>query len=180
MVSEVDNLENTKWFKELLTYNRDEILKSLNNPAQSNLVCEDDFLIIPHIIEKTVLVKLIDIAECFYDPLSTSQTLKFTKLMTKLINSYSTINYRSTNTKMLFDALVARLKKCIDNDVYIPLYPKAVIDLKTSDASIFFHKQFWSCVKVIIVEQVNFKEWLVNFCEFLVVYKHTEMEGHFV
>ncbi len=81
---------------------------------------------------------------------------------------------------MLFDALVARLKKCIDNDVYIPLYPKAVIDLKTSDASIFFHKQFWSCVKVIIVEQVNFKEWLVNFCEFLVVYKHTEMEGHFV
>lgn len=151
MTSESElSLENTKWFNELLTYNHEKLLKSLENQSETDKdpVCDDDFLIIPHIIEKTVLVKLIDLAENFYDPLSSSQTLKFTKLVSKLVNDYSTVNYKSANTRMLFEAVVARLKKSIDNDVFVPLFPKTVIDLKTSDSSIFFHRQFWTCVKV--------------------------------
>lgn len=92
-----DYLENTKWFKELLLYNREQLTKSLSSPES---LMEDDFLLIPHIIEKTVLVKLIDLAENYYDPMSSSQTLKFTELVTKLISDYSTINFKSTNTKV--------------------------------------------------------------------------------
>ena len=140
------SLENFKWFKTLLTYNQEEMIKSLNKKESE--VSFDDFLIIPHIVEKTVLVRLIDIAENFYDPLSTSQTAKFTQIVSKLIYDYSTVNHKSSNTKQLIEAIVSRFKKCFDQDVYIPLYPKSIIDKKNSESSIFFHRQFWQCVKV--------------------------------
>lgn len=46
------------------------------------------------------------------------------------------------------EAIVARIKTSLENDVFIPLYPKALIDQKTSNSSLFFHRQFWSCVKL--------------------------------
>ena len=139
-------LETSKWFKSLLIYNQNELIKSLNKPDTEMI--GDDFLLIPHIIEKTVLLKLIFMAESYYDPISTSQTIKFTEIVRKLINDYSTVNYKSTNTKKLIEAISARIKKSLDNDVYIPLYSKGVIEKRKSNSSQFYYRQFWSAVKV--------------------------------
>lgn len=143
----VESFESFKWFKELLTYNQQEMIKSL--AKNETEFAFDDLLIIPHIVEKTVLIRLIELAENIYDPLSTSQTIKFTQLVSKLIHDYSTVNHKSANTKQLIEAIVSRFKKCFDQDVFIPLFPKSIIDQKTSESSIFFYRQFWQCVKVI-------------------------------
>ena len=90
-------LENSTWFKELLTFNKEEFLKSSND---SKLINDDDLLLIPHVIEKTVLVKLIHIAENIYDPMSSQQTIRFAKLISQLVNDYPTVNSKSANTKV--------------------------------------------------------------------------------
>ena len=113
-------------------------------------------MLIPHIIEKSILVNLIAIAENVYDPMSIRQTVNFSQLISKLIRDYPTLNYQSANTKVikylygvqmslyeclngyfvfdaqfflfflkkLIEAVVARLKKCIDQEIFLPLYPK--------------------------------------------------------
>ncbi len=136
-----DFIETSRWFKELLTYNSKQL------DSESKLT-EDDFLLIPHIVEKTVLPKLISLAESVYDPMSTSQTTKFTQLIKLLINDFSTINSRSANTKRLIETVAARIRKSLDSDVYIPLFAKTVIDQRTSSSSVFFYRQFWSCAKL--------------------------------
>ena len=95
-------LESSRWFKELLTYNREEIIKSLSK-SDNDLTMGDDFLIIPHVIEKTVIGKITNLTANCYDPLSTSQTIKLTKLVGELVNNYSTVNYKSSNTKVILE-----------------------------------------------------------------------------
>jgi GC-rich sequence DNA-binding factor len=90
-----------------------------------NSTDDNDFMLIPYIIEKHILNKLIALIENnIYDPLSTSQTTRLTNLVKYLINNYPTINGQSENTKKLIQVSIARIKKCIDQVIFVPLYPR--------------------------------------------------------
>ena len=87
----------SKWFNELITFNKDELIKQENEPDTK---LDEDYLLIPHIIEKTILVKLIPFAESVYDPMSTRQTKFFAQLFSQLIRDYPTLSHQSSNTKV--------------------------------------------------------------------------------
>ena len=46
-------------------------------------------------------------------------------------------------------AVVNRIKKTLDDDVFMPLYPKSVTENRGSGSSIFFHRQSWTCIKLL-------------------------------
>ena len=142
--NEIDYLEKSKWFNQLLRFNQEMLLDSSSNKQKD----DDDIFLIPQIVEKTLLLKLISLAENVYDPLSVSQTNHFTKLVSKLIDDYPTLNSQSSNTKLLIETVINRFKKSFDQDIFVPLYPKQVIEQKSSELSRFFHRQFFSCLKV--------------------------------
>lgn len=55
--NEPNCLENMKWFKELVSLNKQDLDKN-----------DDDFMLVPYIVEKVVMNKLINIVESVYDP----------------------------------------------------------------------------------------------------------------
>lgn len=99
----------------MLTYSKNEL-----NNADDN-----DFMLIPYIVEKNILNKVITLIENnVYDPLSTSQTTRLTSLIKYLIDNFPTINGQSENTKKLIETSIARIKKCIDQVIFVPLYSR--------------------------------------------------------
>jgi hypothetical protein len=87
-------IEKFKWYKELITMNKQLILE---NNVDLDL---EDLMLVPHLIEKIILLKLIKLAENVYDPMSSTQTKYFSILISKLIDDYPTINNKSSNTKV--------------------------------------------------------------------------------
>ena len=87
-------LERSKWFRQLLTYCQEDLATKKDRP-------DDDFFLIPQIVEKTVLPKLVALAESVYDPMSSRQTANFSSLVLELAEQYPTLNSQSSNTKVL-------------------------------------------------------------------------------
>lgn len=106
-------------------------------------------MLVPFIVEKIIVGRLISIAENVYDPLSTSQTRRFANLIRDLVSEYPTLNHKSKNTsvrfilnekipkkesslekilililKKLIETIINKIKQIIDNDIYLPLYSK--------------------------------------------------------
>jgi len=96
----LEKLEKSKWFIELITFNKQDLIQEKD---QSEAKLNDDFLLIPYVIEKTVLLKLISVADNVYDPMSSRQTKLFSELVFQLIKDYPTLNHQSSNTKVIFD-----------------------------------------------------------------------------
>ena len=94
-----EKLEKSTWFSELITLNKEDLIKE---KEQTETKLDDDFLLIPHLIEKTILLRLISIAENVYDPMSSRQTKHFSGLLFQLIKDYPTLNHQSSNTKVIF------------------------------------------------------------------------------
>ncbi len=82
----------------MLSYNKVEITKEYSTNDDR---LADDLFLIPQIIEKTILLKLIPLAEDVYDPISTTQTELFSKLMSSLIEKFPTLNSKSSNVKVI-------------------------------------------------------------------------------
>jgi GC-rich sequence DNA-binding factor len=127
LISGSKSLDSFKWFSDLITFNSDDY--------------SDDYLLIPHLVEKTILVKLIALAQNFYDPMCEKQSHRFSQLVTQLVLDYPTLNHQSGNTKRLLEMIVARLRKTIDQEIYIPLYPRDRIEQRQSECSLFFFRQ---------------------------------------
>lgn len=60
--------------------------------------------------------------------------------------------------QVLLKSIVDRLQRSLDDDIYIPLYPKEIIALGSSRTSSnnsatiateFFFRQYWTCVKLL-------------------------------
>ncbi|RMZ96909.1 PAX3- and PAX7-binding [Brachionus plicatilis] len=130
-----DFLEKTDWFKELISF-------------QNQNLSDDDLMLVPYIVEKVVLNKLIAIADSVYDPFSTKQSKNFSNLVLNLVKTYPTVNGQSLNTKKFIETIIARFKRTFDEEVFVPLYSKQLIEQRSSEASRFFHRQFYSCAKV--------------------------------
>ena len=91
------SIEKSNWFNELIGYNRNEFIAKM---GQNENLLDEDFMLVPYIIEKSVLKRVIDFVEDVYDPMSTSQTSNLANLLVTLTNDYPTLNHQSTNTKV--------------------------------------------------------------------------------
>ncbi|CAF2900493.1 unnamed protein product [Rotaria sp. Silwood2] len=140
-------LEDYNWYQDLLFY----AVKDGRNE-------DEDFQLIPLTIEKVIIPKLTIIIENIYDPLSLKQTTNLVKTIENIFQTYPTMTDDSKNVQNLLKAIVDRLQRSLDDDIYIPLYPKEIIALGSSRTSSnnsaiiateFFFRQYWICVKLL-------------------------------
>ncbi|XP_059152632.1 PAX3- and PAX7-binding protein 1-like [Physella acuta] len=135
------DFEDSRWFNSLvfLGYREGEELNK----------SDDDLRLLPSVIEKLILPKLTFLVENVWDPLSTTQTARLVNLTSKLVRDYPTVHAHNKHFKMYLEAVVSRLKKTLDDDVFMPMYPLSVLDNRSSGPAIFFHRQSWTCIKLL-------------------------------
>ncbi|CAI9738582.1 PAX3- and PAX7-binding protein 1 [Octopus vulgaris] len=138
--------ENAKDFEDCRWY---ECCAMYSYQDESISQDEDSIKFIPSIVEKVILPKLTVIAVDVWDPLSTSQTSRFVNLVQRLCQDYPTVHGESKNTQALLQAVVERMKKTLDDDVFMPLYLKSILENRSSGPAVFFHRQSWSCIKLL-------------------------------
>ncbi|KAM3833975.1 PAX3- and PAX7-binding protein 1-like, partial [Diretmus argenteus] len=140
--AECANFEYMLWFESLLFYGCEE---------HGMLPKGDvDVSLLPAIVEKVVLSKLSVLAEQVWDPLSNSQTARLVGFIRRLIKGYPTVLHGDNRyTQELLKTIVLRTRRTLDEDVFLPLYPKNVLENKNSDAYLFYQRQFWSCTKLL-------------------------------
>ncbi|UJR25042.1 hypothetical protein I4U23_006402 [Adineta vaga] len=140
-------LELYQWYKDLLFY-------GVKDGENQN----EDFQFVPLIMEKVIIPKLTIIIETIYDPLSSKQTNNLVKLIENIFQTYPTMTDDSKTVQVLLKSIADRLQRSIDDDIYIPLYPKEIIALGSSRTSSnnsaivateFFFRQYWTCVKLL-------------------------------
>ncbi|KAM5143022.1 intron Large complex component GCFC2 isoform 2-T2 [Callospermophilus lateralis] len=108
-----------------------------------------DKKILSSVINKTVIPRLTDFVECIWDPLSTSQTTSLINHCRVILEEHSTYeNEVNKSQQDLLKSIASRMKKAIEDDVFIPLYPKSAEENETSPHSKFQERQFWSALKL--------------------------------
>nr|XP_033806465.1 PAX3- and PAX7-binding protein 1 [Geotrypetes seraphini] len=141
------DFESMLWFESLLFYGGED-----KEQDKSDV----DIALLPTIVEKVILPKFTGIAEKVWDPFSTIQTSRMVAFTHKLVNGYfSVVNAENKHTQALLKAVLMRMRTTLDNDVFMPLYPKNVLENKNSGPCVFFQRQFWSSVKLL----ENFLQW---------------------
>jgi GC-rich sequence DNA-binding factor len=113
-----EEIEKMKWYHPLVMYCR------MENETEESLKNDPDVFLIPTVIEKFILPKLIKIIDECFDPLSTTQTLKLVKLLKQLSNDYPSLRITSKNLQNLFVTMTDKMKLALDNDVFIPIFQK--------------------------------------------------------
>ncbi|XP_023618992.1 GC-rich sequence DNA-binding factor 2-like, partial [Myotis lucifugus] len=120
-----------------------------NSMEDSKKEDSSDKKILSAVINKTIIPRLTDFVEFIWDPLSTSQTTSLIAHCRMILEEHSTCeNDVSKGKQDLLKSIVSRMKKAIEDDVYIPLYPKSAVENKTSPHSKFQERQFWSALKI--------------------------------
>ncbi|XP_056592523.1 PAX3- and PAX7-binding protein 1 [Triplophysa dalaica] len=158
------NFENMLWFESLLFYGCDE---------QSAMKQEEDVDngLLPAIVERIILPKLAVLTDQVWDPLSSSQTSRLVAFMHRVIKDYPTVLHGDNrNTQELLRIIVMRIRRTLDDDIFVPLFPKNVMENKNSAPYLFAQRQFWSCVKLLgnilmwdgILSQTALKELAVD------------------
>uniref|UniRef100_A0A8C8HWB8 GCF C-terminal domain-containing protein n=1 Tax=Oncorhynchus tshawytscha TaxID=74940 RepID=A0A8C8HWB8_ONCTS len=105
---------------------------------------------LPAIIEKTLLPKIQGFVELVWDPLSSRQSLCLSELCHRLEDDYSLFEgEQSKPVKAFVEAVSGRLRSSVDDDIFIPLYPKKFLDDKSSPQRRFRDQQFWTAVKLL-------------------------------
>ncbi|KAM9765569.1 intron Large complex component GCFC2 isoform 1-T1 [Menidia menidia] len=103
-----------------------------------------------NIIEKTVLPKITAFVELVWDPMSHQQSVSLVAVCHRLKEDYSIFEGdQSKPVKTLSEAVVDRLRSCVDEEVYIPLYPKKALEDRSSLQRLFRDQQFWTAVKLL-------------------------------
>ncbi|XP_068601141.1 PAX3- and PAX7-binding protein 1 [Brachionichthys hirsutus] len=150
------NFEYMLWFESLLFYGFEE--------HSTVEIGDGDISLLPAIVEKVILSKLTVLAEQVWDPLSSSQTARLVGFTRRLLKAYPTVLHGDNRyTQELLRAVVLRTRRILDEDVFLPLYPKAVLENKNGSPYLFYQRQFWSCVKLLS----NIMQWegiLSNSC----------------
>ncbi|MEE6518584.1 hypothetical protein FKM82_029680, partial [Ascaphus truei] len=134
----VGDLGQMAWYLDI-----EEFCCSKDN-SETNLEDNPDHKVLSAVIEKTLLPKVSGFVEHVWDPLSSVQTDN----LVHLCKTHVLENESSKAVQGLISCLVSRLKKTIEDDVFIPIYPKSALEDKTSPQSMFQERQFWSAVKV--------------------------------
>ncbi|KFP26279.1 GC-rich sequence DNA-binding factor 2, partial [Colius striatus] len=137
-------LEEMPWFRAI------EEFSDAKNISESKRADDPDGEVLPRVIEKTILPKITAFVKSVWDPLSTSQTKNLIRLCNNIFEKrVLSKNKRSQAKEDLMDMIVLRMKKSIEEDVFIPLYPKSTVEDKSSLCSKFQDRRFWSAVKLL-------------------------------
>ncbi|XP_071043298.1 PAX3- and PAX7-binding protein 1 isoform X2 [Parasteatoda tepidariorum] len=143
-LEEERDFEKTRWFRQLLSYDY-ESLRNEDDP----LAEDPDFNLLPGIMERVVLQKITAFIQYVWDPLSQKETFRIVRLIRDLMENYPTINGKSKQLQNCLKAATVRINKALDEDVFIPLYPKELLENRSLKALDFFQRQFWSTVKLL-------------------------------
>ncbi|XP_067150474.1 intron Large complex component GCFC2 isoform X2 [Apteryx mantelli] len=137
-------LEEMPWFRAI------EEFSDAKNASESKRDDDLDKTVLPRVIEKTILPKITGFIKNVWDPLSTSQTKNLVQLCHSIFEKQvPSKNERSQAKEDLINVLVLRMKKSVEEDVFIPLYPKSAVEDKLSPCSKFQERRFWSAVKLL-------------------------------
>ncbi|XP_026148802.1 intron Large complex component GCFC2 isoform X2 [Mastacembelus armatus] len=135
------DIENLPWFTGLETFchgHGHEELEETDRETFSN------------VIERTVLPKITAYVELVWDPLSCHQSVCLSDVCHRLREDYSIFEReQSKPVKALIEAVVRRLRSCVDEDVFIPLYPKKFLEDRSSPQCCFRDQQFWMALKLL-------------------------------
>ncbi|XP_041835433.1 GC-rich sequence DNA-binding factor 2 [Melanotaenia boesemani] len=103
-----------------------------------------------NIIEKTVLPKITAFVDLVWDPMSQQQSVSLSGVCHRLKEDYSIFEgEQSKPVKAFVEAVARRLRSCVDEDVFIPLYPKKLLEDRSSPQCRFRDQQFWTAVKLL-------------------------------
>lgn len=94
---------------------------------------------------------LPELIETCWDPMSSSQTLRIVTLLRRLLRDYPSMRPTSKYARSLLQAVIDKMKLALENDVFIPIFPKQMQEAKSS----FFQRQFSSALKLLR----NFLSW---------------------
>ncbi|XP_065355283.1 PAX3- and PAX7-binding protein 1 isoform X1 [Calliphora vicina] len=144
LLADFKDIEKLNWYSAAMLYawSEDETEESLKQDPDVNLV--------PTLLEKIILPKLIDIVTHCWDPLSTTQSLRLIGFINRLGRDFP-LKEEGKTLQQLFNAILEKMKLALENDVFIPIFPKQVQENKTS----FFQRQFCSGLKLFR----NFLSW---------------------
>ncbi|VDL91180.1 unnamed protein product [Schistocephalus solidus] len=110
---------------------------------------DQDLSIIPSTVEKILVPRLTEIVSSSWDPLSTNQSQRLVKTVRSLVTQWPTVNTDSLSTKQLFEAILKRMEVTIQEDVFIPLYPKHILTNPQSPGYLFFCRQMNAAMKML-------------------------------
>ncbi|OQR73752.1 GC-rich sequence DNA-binding factor 1-like [Tropilaelaps mercedesae] len=130
-------IEKCEWYKELLFFGQKIEDKD-----------ESDLNIIPKVVERAILPKLSQYVERVWDPMSASETRNLVRCVRKLADDYP-FGRKSKPLATLLSKVFAKLQTALQEDIFIPLATKEIIDNPLCPSSLFFHRQFWSAVKLL-------------------------------
>ncbi|XP_062494413.1 intron Large complex component GCFC2 isoform X2 [Pezoporus occidentalis] len=137
-------LEEMPWFKAI------EEFSNAKAVSESTRDDDPDQEVLPRVIEKTILPKIAAFVESVWDPLSTSQTKNLVQLCNNIFVKQVLSKNKCNQTKEdLMNVVILRMKKSVEEDVFIPLYPKSTMEDKSSPHSKFQDRQFWSAAKLL-------------------------------
>ncbi|NXP13612.1 GCFC2 factor, partial [Thinocorus orbignyianus] len=132
------------WFRAL------EEFSDAKTTSESKSDVDPDREVLPKVIEKTILPKITGFVKNVWDPLSTSQTKNLVQLCKKVFEKQILPKNECSRAKEdLINTVVLRMKKSVEEDVFIPLYPKSAVEDKSSLCSKFQERRFWSAVKLL-------------------------------
>lgn len=60
-----------------------------------------------------------------WDPMSNSQSVALVNVVTKLLQDYPTLGPSSKAFTLLINNIANKMREAVDNDVFIPIYPRA-------------------------------------------------------
>ncbi|KAM6123387.1 intron Large complex component GCFC2 isoform 2-T2 [Pterocles gutturalis] len=137
-------LEEMPWFRAIEEFSD---AKNVSEPKRDD---DPDQEVLPKVIEKTILPKITAFVKNVWDPLSTSQAKNLVQLCNNIFEKQVLSKNECSRAKEdLMSMVVLRMKKSVEEDVFIPLYPKSIVEDKSSLCSKFQERRFWSAVKLL-------------------------------
>ncbi|XP_042361070.1 GC-rich sequence DNA-binding factor 2 [Plectropomus leopardus] len=135
------DFENFPWFTAVETFCHGHGHEELEHTDRQTLSM---------VIEKTVLPKITAFVELAWDPMSHHQSVCLSDVCHRLKEDCSIFEgEQSKPVKAFREAAISRLRSCVDEDVFIPLYPKKFLEDRSSPQRRLRDQQFWTAVKLL-------------------------------
>ncbi|KAM4042614.1 intron Large complex component GCFC2 [Anomaloglossus baeobatrachus] len=137
-LEDITQLEQMSWYRDLddFCFSKDE--------HENKMEDDPDHKVLTAVIEKTVIPKVSALVDHVWDPMSSAQTGR----LVHFCKAHVLGDEKSKPVQELVCCLVSRLKKVIEDDVFIPLYAKRLLEDRNSPHYRFQERQFWSAVKL--------------------------------
>lgn len=135
---ESQDIEKLSWYRTLALYGLHD------DETEASLSKDPDINVLPILIEKLIVPKLVQLVDRCWDPLSSSQTLRLLSVVSRYIRKFPTLGPACKPLNNLFQAILHKMKTSLEHDVFIPMSPK-LADSKSH----FFQRQFASGMKLL-------------------------------